>query len=106
MKTLNRAYLSVLPTEEFWEAVTPMVEDQDFIAFHESTIYLIDEDIWDEETVIDKYMKKIAINEFNQLVDDTKIPFDITNISDFKRFFTVTIGGSVVDCISTPPERN
>ena len=57
MKTLNRAFLYVHPTEKFWKLVGPLVEDKDFIAFHEPTIYLIDEDIWDEETVIKKYMK-------------------------------------------------
>ena len=105
MKTLNRAFLYVHPTEKFWKLVGPLVEDKDFIAFHEPTIYLIDEDIWDEETVIKKYMKKIATHEFNQLVEHTEMPFEITDATDFASYFKVDIGGAVVDCVSAAPER-
>ena len=105
MKTLNRAFLYVHPTEKFWKLVGPLVEDKDFITFHEPTIYLIDEDIWDEETVIKKYMKKIVTHEFNQLVEHTEIPFEIRDTKDFASYFKVEIGGAVVDCVSAAPER-
>lgn len=105
MKTLNRAFLYIQPTEKFWNVVSPLIEDKEFIAFHEPTMYLIEEDIWDEEILIKKYMKKIATHELHQLIGQTEIPFDIKDASDFKNYFKIEIGGSVVDCVSAAPER-
>jgi hypothetical protein len=50
-------------------------------------------------------MKKIATHEFNQLVEHTEMPFEITDAADFISYFKVDIGGAVVDCVSAAPER-
>ena len=105
MKTLNRAYLIVNPTDKFWNLISPSVEDKDFIAFHEPTLYLIEEEIWDEEQIITKYMKKITKNEISQVTDLDVSTFRIENSTDFLSYFTVELGGTVVDCVSAPIER-
>jgi hypothetical protein len=33
------------------------------------------------------------------------MPFEITDAADFISYFKVEIGGTVVDCVSTAPER-
>ena len=91
MKTLNRAYLIVNPTDKFWNLISPSVEDKDFIAFHEPTLYLIEEEIWDEEQIITKYMKKITKNEISQVTDLDVSTFLIENSTDFLSYFTVEI---------------
>jgi hypothetical protein len=105
MKTLNRAYLIVNPTDKFWNLIGPSIEDKDFIAFHEPTLYLIEEEIWDEEIIITKYMKKITLNEINQLTEQHVSLIETENIADYNAFFTFEIGGNVVDCITSPIER-
>lgn len=105
MKTLNRAYLIVNPTDKFWNLIGPSIEDKDFIAFHEPTLYLIEEDIWDEELIITKYMKKITKNEISQVTDQDNSTILIENSEDFLSYFTIELGGTVVDCISAPIER-
>jgi hypothetical protein len=105
MKTLNRAYLTVNPTEKFWNLVGPSIEDKDFIAFHEPTLYLIEEEIWDEEIIITKYMKKITKNEISQVTDQDISSIPIEKSEDFLSYFTIELGGTVIDCISAPIER-
>ena len=75
MKTLNRAYLIVNPTNKFWNLIGPSIEDKDFIAFHEPTLYLIEEEIWDEELIITKYMKKSQRTKSVKLQTKTFQPF-------------------------------
>ena len=60
MKTINRAYIKITPTQKFWNILEPYIEDKEFIPFHEPTLYLIEEDVWDEDQVLMKYMKKIT----------------------------------------------
>ncbi len=105
MKTINRAYLKVTPTEKFWNILEPYIEDKEFIPFHEPTLYLIEEDIWDEDHVLMKYMKKITLNEINQLTEQHVSLVETENIADFNSLFTFEIGGNVVDCITSPIER-
>jgi hypothetical protein len=52
-----------------------------------------------------KYMKKITLNEINQLTEQHVSLEEMENIADFSDFFSFEIGGNVVDCISSPIER-
>lgn len=105
MKTINRAYIKISPTVKFWEILEPYIEDKEFIPFHEPTLYLIEEDIWDENLILMKYIEKITLNEINQLTEQRISLSETINIVTFNTYFTYEIGGSVVDCISAPIER-
>lgn len=105
MKTINRAYIKITPTQKFWSILEPYIEDKEFIPFHEPTLYLIEEDVWDEDQVLMKYMKKITLNEINQLTEQQVSLEEMEHIADFSDFFSFEIGGNVVDCISAPIER-
>jgi len=52
-----------------------------------------------------KYIKKITLNEINQLTEQNVSLVETENIADFNAFFTFEIGGNVVDCITSPIER-
>ena len=61
MRIVNRGYLSVLPGEKFWEwANANCQEDNLLFQNDEPSIYLIEEDFWEEESVITAYYSKIA----------------------------------------------
>lgn len=105
MKTINRAYIKITPTQKFWNILEPYIEDKEFIPFHEPTLYLIEEDVWDEDQVLMKYMKKITLNEINQLTEQQVSLEEMEHIAGFSDFFSFEIGGNVVDCISAPIER-
>ena len=50
MRIVNRGYLSVLPGEKFWEwANANCQEDNLLFQNDEPSIYLIEEDFWEEE---------------------------------------------------------
>jgi hypothetical protein len=50
-------------------------------------------------------MKKISLNEINQLTEQNLSIVEMENMADFNAFFTFEIGGNVVDCITSPIER-
>lgn len=104
MKTINRAYIQVTPTKEFWALIASKIIDKEFIDFHEPSIYLIEEDFWDEEEILKKYMQKIMNYEFKQLIEESA-EFNIQiELTDFKRLFNVTFGATVVDSLKVPIE--
>ena len=52
IKILNRGYISVTPKTPFWEEVEKVNQSQ-IINYKnsEATIYLIEEDFWDDEVI-------------------------------------------------------
>ena len=102
MHTINRAYIKVTPTQLFWQELNPFIIDQEFKDFHEPTLYLIEEDFWDDEEIIKKYMSKIIQHELSQISDQAPEVIKISTIEKFKSFFNLEIGNTVVDCLKTP----
>lgn len=106
MKVLNRGFIIVSPKPIFMkEALNNSETDLISSENPEPSIYLIEEDFWDDETVLKKYFKRIVIGETTQMDtknDDllSKIKFD--NIHDY---FKITMGSLVFDLDDRPVER-
>ena len=59
MRIVNRGYLSVLPSGKFWEwANANCQEDNLLFQNDEPSIYLIEEDFWEEDSVVTAYQLK------------------------------------------------
>ena len=64
IKILNRGFISVTPKPFFYEEAAKEMNEEMFTFINaEPTIYLIEEDFWDNETVLKKHFKKIIATE-------------------------------------------
>jgi hypothetical protein len=98
MKTVNRGYILVEPRQPFCDWAQQ--HDDDF-TFNEDddlegTIYLIEEDFFEIEPVIEKHFKKIMKSECMAIVDNEEL-FPKPTMDLFLEWVEVRIGGSVFD---------
>lgn len=103
MKILNRGFISVKPTIDFlnWkksQSNEELIEPN----LTEATVYLIEEEFWDEEEMLKKYFKKIAKLEFQSCLETIDTFPEIGSIEDFLKFFNVEYGTFVYDLLKTP----
>jgi hypothetical protein len=102
MTILNRGQIVVFPTENFqnW-AKQNSEEDLFFSSQAEPSVYLIEEEFWDDELIIEKYRKKILKREFSEICsDDSKWPI-IKDNEQFRSYFNVFLGLIVVDLLES-----
>ena len=103
MNLLNRGFISIKPSKDFlnWKKIN---SKEEFFEPEnpEPTIYLIEEEFWDEEELLKKYAKKIVKQEFNAIDDSITIYPKIETIDDFTKFFIYEIGSFVIDLLKTP----
>jgi hypothetical protein len=106
MKIVNRGYLSVLPGAKFWEwATVNCPTDNMLFENNEPSIYLIEEDFWEEETIIASHFSKIVQSEF-ETVNPIKEKWPtISSIIEFNEYFTVVSGNMVFDLLNDPITR-
>ena len=106
MKVLNRGFIIVSPKPVFIHEAHANSDAAILSPDHpEPSIYLIEEDFWDDETVLKKYLKRIVNAEIKQLGNENesfalKIKFD--NIHDY---FNISLGSLVFDLDDRPIER-
>jgi hypothetical protein len=102
MKIINRGFLFVKPTKYFFEwANAFMVEEIEFTEKDdcEASIYLIEEDFFDIEPIIEKNFKKILKNEMQSVTEDKENWPQKIDIELFHKWFSVDAGTSVFDCL-------
>jgi len=98
IKILNRGFISVTPKPFFYEAAAKEMNEEVFTFKNaEPTIYLIEEDFWDNETVLKKHFKKIIATEKRQLNPSHNLKLDQINIENVGEYFTFRFGNLVID---------
>lgn len=100
MKIVNRGYIIVRPTTHFWSWAKQhteeglQVEEGDAI---EPSIYLIEEDFFDVEPLIEQNFKKIFKTELMMVTEDeTSWPEKIV-LETFREWFDLEFGTTVLD---------
>lgn len=103
MKIVNRGYISVQGSPKFWEwANANCPTDNLLFQNDEPSIYLIEEDFWEEETVLLAYFQSVSQSEFETVNPiETAWP-KITTLQEFNTFFLVKSGNMVFDLLNTP----
>lgn len=99
MKIVNRGYLIVRPKRPFLEWARSIDQEDVFLddEYMEPNVYLIDEDFFDLEPVIESSFKRILQTECSMLTDlEEEWPDKIT-IELFHEWFEVEIGSAVMD---------
>jgi hypothetical protein len=100
MKIVNRGFISILPTPLFIQwAKNNSDETQFFTQIPEPSIYLIEEDFWDNGIIEEKYFKKIMKTEFSILCSSVEKFPKIESLDDFKSFFIISLGTIVHDLL-------
>ena len=98
IKILNRGFISVTPKTSFYDEVLKELPETNM--FHknpEATIYLIEEDFWDNESVLKKHYKKILTSEKRHLSPTKKIELRQVTIDNIHDYFVFSFGNLVVD---------
>lgn len=99
MNVLNRGFLSVTPKQSFWnwanmiDTEVQFSEEDDI----EPTVYLITEDFFDIEPIIEQHFKKIFKNELFAITEDETIWPTERNMDAFLDWFDINVGSMVFD---------
>lgn len=102
MTILNRGFAQVKPTQLWMDwALANANETPFFTSNPEATLYLIEEDFWEEEDLIKKYYKTIFQQECITVCDETERWPKLANHEEFLSYFSVEFGTFVYDLLKT-----
>lgn len=105
MKILNRGYISVKPTTLFLKWKSEISEEELIEAENqEASMYLIEDDFWEDEAMIKKYFKKVASHEFLSVCHNKNQWPEMKEDEQFYNYFTLECGTFVIDLLKTPIE--
>lgn len=106
MKVLNRGFISVSPKPVFISELLKDSEANRLTPNHpEPSIYLIEEDFWDDEAILKKYYKRIINAEIKQYeLENNAQQLDI-NFENIRDYFNISLGSMVFDLELRPIER-
>ena len=96
MKFVNRGYMVVQPTKSFIEWANKNDEDYSDLTSNESSVYLIEEDFYDDEPVVKANFKQIFLNELMAVSEDEEVYPEIT-LENFNAYFSYQLGSTVFD---------
>ena len=99
MKIVNRGYISVTPNKPFWDWANSFEDEMEFSVEDgvEPNIYLITEDFFDIEPIIEQNFKKIFKNELTMITDTQEDWPEDLSIENFLEWFTIEVGSTVFD---------
>jgi hypothetical protein len=105
MNLVNRGFIFVRPTKTFidWakEIDTDLVMDENA----EGSMYLIEEEFWDDELILKQYAKKIASQEFSSITEDNSTWPNWTDLAQFEAFFSIEMGCTCIDLLKEPLQK-
>lgn len=99
MKIVNRAFISVKQKQAFWDWAKTVDSEIEFSENDdlEKNIYLIDEDFFDIEPIIEQNYKKIFNHELYSITEDEDLWPKNLKLADFLTWFELDFGSLVVD---------
>lgn len=102
MNILNRGQIVIFPTENFQQWATQNCDEEHFLTSQaEPAVYLIEEEFWEDELIIEKYRKKIMRREFSEICsDEGKWPI-VKDNEQFRYYFNAFLGLVVVDLLES-----
>jgi hypothetical protein len=99
MKIINRGFIILKPKKAYLDWANQFEEEEIIFSTEdecEASIYLIEEDFFDFEPVLEKNFKKIFKNELEAVADEEHWPENLT-LNLFLEWFEVDFGTSVFD---------
>ena len=96
MKIVNRGFLIVQPKQAFIDWATTQDPEVDLFGELEPSVYLIEEDFFEEEPIIEQNFKNIFFNELEAVSEDEDA-YPEVNRENFDAWFSVSAGSAVYD---------
>lgn len=106
MNLVNRGYIYIRPQTKFntWaKQIDPelLLDEQ-----AEGTVYLIEEEFWDDEKILQQYLKKITTHEFSSITEEKDLWLSCNTTGEFEALFYVEIGCTCIDLRKDPLQRD
>jgi hypothetical protein len=105
MKLINRGFLLAKPKTAFIEWATQIDPELMMDEDSEGSLYLIEEEFWDDDLIIEKYAKKIWAQECSNIEEDPKNWPALSETQTFTHFFHTELGCTVIDLLKEPLEQ-
>jgi hypothetical protein len=100
IKLVNRGFIHLTPTSVFMDWAKKNAEETPFFEQSpEATTYLIEEEFWEEEKILEKYFKKIFVQESIAFSEDKDTWLPCEQVEQFVTYFTVSFGTFVYDLL-------
>lgn len=105
MNLVNRGFIFVKAKPAFikWaQQIDPelLIDEQ-----AEGSVYLIEEEFWDDELILKQYAKKIASQEFSSITEDETTWPKWTELAEFEAFFRIDMGCTCIDLLKEPLQK-
>lgn len=102
IKIVNRGFITVRPKKAFLDWANQFDDELQFSENDdcEASIYLIEEEFWEADLILEKYFKKIFENELLAITDEDDFPENRT-IELFLTWFDIDFGSTVFDTQKT-----
>ena len=99
MNVLNRGFITITPKKPFFDWSNTIDSELQFSIEDdiEPTVYLITEDFFDIEPLIEQHFKKIFKNELMAISEDEELWPSERNIDVFLEWFEINLGSMVFD---------
>ena len=102
MNLLNRGQIVVFPTKKFEEWSSANSDESLFFSENpEPSVYLIEEEFWEDDVMIEKYRKKILARECSEICPDQTTWPVVKDNETFFQYFQVHLGIMVVDLLNS-----
>jgi len=99
MKILERGFITVTPTKKFIDWANNNDEDYRDLVSNEGNVYLVEEDVYDDEVLLKSKFKEIFMNEL-QSVSENESQYPEITWDSFNTHFEVSFGSCVFDLMS------
>lgn len=96
MKIVNRGFITVRPKEAFVEWANRQDDEFQIDINAEPTVYLIEEDFFEVDPIIESNFKKIFSCELEAVSDD-EATYPAINLEVFLAWFSIEVGSTVID---------
>lgn len=96
MKIVNRGYIVVHPKQHYIDWANQFEDEFLMDEFSEPTVYLIEDDFFEDDQVLKANFKKIFNNELIAVTEDESTYPEIT-LENFDAWFSYVLGTTVFD---------
>ncbi len=105
MNLVNRGFIFIKPRPAFIEWARQIDPELLIDEQAEGSVYLIEEEFWDDELILKNYAKKIASHEFGCITEDQTQWVKWSNIAEFEALFSIELGCSCIDFLALPLDK-
>ena len=102
MNLVNRGFIFVKARPAFIEWAKQIDPDLLIDEQAEGSVYLIEEEFWDDELIVKNYAKKITRYEFGSITEEEELWLKWTTTEDFEALFSLEIGCTCLDLRKEP----